>query len=203
MPEAQTTLRSRSALGTGEGALRQLLIRPDLQVMEEPLLPVYSLRLSRRQNPDLVERFAQGCGLPLPAAPNTVAGDAELGVAWVEPNAWLLLGARMPAVLKGLQPPAGLYLTELSARFCVLRIAGTSAARLLASSVSLDLSGQAFPDGRCARVKFAEFGGVYLQRIVIGYRIAIDAGLGHCLADWLGDAAGLIGQSGQPARPAV
>jgi len=192
--------RGRSALGTEDGAAgKQLLLRPDLQLVEEPLLPVYGLRLSRKQGRELAQRFVESCGLRLPATPNTVDGSAALGVAWVEPNAWLLLGAGMPAALNGVQPPAGLYLTELSARFCVLRVSGTSAARLLASSLSLDLSDQSFPEGCCARARFAELGGVYLQRIGGGYRIAIDVGLGPCLAEWLGDAARLIGAPGPGA----
>jgi len=195
MGEGSVVFKARSALGTYEGAVgRSVVYVPGLHVTEEPLLPVYSLRVSRKLGAVAAQAFATACGVPLPRQPNTCAGTAEFASAWVEPLAWLLLGRKVPIAVAEVAPPPGIYLTELGARFCSLQLSGVRAPRLLAAAMSLDLADGSFAAGSCARTRLAALGGAFLQRLTgdTDYRLLVDVGLGPIVAEWLADAAALL-----------
>jgi heterotetrameric sarcosine oxidase gamma subunit len=186
-------LQMLSALGTGENAPVPVPFeRPDLHVAEEPFLSVFSLRISRKQSPDITT-VLQPLGLGAPAAPNRCTGDSMLSCAWIEPRAWLVLG-HGDSFAPLARVPEGLVLaTELSHRFAAFQISGKHAPALLSAAVSVVSSADGLCAGRCARSKFAEEIDVFIQQLSDApeYRLMVDVGWARYAADWLADAARL------------
>lgn len=188
----EAALKRVSALGTRpQTAPAPLADGAGVRVAEEPLLPVQSLRSARSQATDTAA-LTEWLGAATPTAANRFGGDAHLSCAWVEPRAWLLLGAA-PA------PPAAarhtLLITDLSDRHAAFRVSGGRAGELLAAALGGPAALEALRAGRCVRSKFAEEVEVFVQQFAdapADYRLLFDAGLAHYAADWLCDAARLL-----------
>src|SRR5690606_17859847 len=67
-----------------------------LRISEAPWTTVVSLRPSRKlaDAGGIVEQL-RAYGLDAPTRPNGLSGTAELGCAWLEPKAWLVLSERL------------------------------------------------------------------------------------------------------------
>lgn len=175
-PPLPGALQQRSALGTTCGAAAVVVHDgADVRIVEEPFLPLTSLRLSRRLDPaELPAAFAQ--------APNRFTGNAEGSVARFEPRAWLLLGDVAATPL-----PDGLRPVDLSARLAAFRLSGGGAESILRASTSV-----VPPIGGFVRSFFAESYAVLLQRLdTQEFRLLVDVSLAVALAGWLADAARL------------
>lgn len=159
----------------------------DVVLVEEPGLPVLRLRAARHGG---VEALAGALGIALPGRPNTFTGDAACSCAWVEPRAWLVIGAAPGAVPDGTLPMA----IEIGDACASRRVQGTGAAALLAAGTGLDLAALRSGAG-CAHTLFAEEVVVLVQRLAGNdWRVLIDAPRAAFLDAWLRDAAAI--QSG-------
>ena len=177
------TLQAESPLGTRpSGEPRTITASALFRAVEEPFLPVASLRLPRH-----ADRHAALRAWPeeLPLSPNRWTGDVERSVAHFEPNAWMLLG-EWPDAAAGAH---GWLLTDLSSRLASFRLGGARVTRVLASATAATTAPQGF-----VRTFFAEAAPVLIQRLADhDYRVLIDVSLAHYLASWLAEAGHVHG----------
>ena len=184
MLEASQSLTARSALGTARNQQPQTILDThQLRIVEEPFLTIISLRQSRRlTNNTAVNNWLRSLGLNLPQAANGLAGDAQLGCCWLEPNAWLVTST-MPAVSRASE--TGLLATTISDRLIAFRVSGPMAAEVIAAGCDADI----VKTGACARTRFAEFATVLIQRWGDNdYRLLLDVSIARSFAGWLFDA---------------
>ena len=102
-------------------------------------------------------------GLNLPEAGRWSA-SAAWEIAYSELDAWCLWGPQegLAELAEALEPHAAV--TDQSSGFAGLRIAGDSAAAVLARLTPIDLRPNAFPNGHAARTEIAHMSGLILAR---------------------------------------
>ena len=182
--KAAIELQAASSLGHAPGSAPAPVVQTEgLRVVEEPGLSVMSLRRSRIQADEAwLGTTLTALGLDVPAGPRQMSGDAQLACAQVEPHCWYLTGAEPVIDTAG----EGWLVSDLSARFCILRILGDAAADVLASGGNL----KGLNVGMTLRLPFAESVNVLLQRFADDeFRLIVDVSFGPFVAEWLTDAA--------------
>ncbi len=151
----------------------------ELRVAEERLT-VASVR-EFRAHPDraAVAAATSAWGLQLPTQANGVSGNAELGCAWIEPNAWLLIAAGARALP---EPVPGVLITDVSDRTAAFRVSGQGARDVIAAGCDPAL----VRHGVGARTRFAGLANAVLQQLgEDDYRLIVDVSIAHAIAAWL------------------
>jgi len=139
---------------------------------------------------NLVER-ALGVGLP---AATTAAGDEELGVLWLGPDWWLVVGApgsqqRIVAALEDALAGMHYAAVDVSASRTTLELAGPRARDVLAKGCPLDLHPREFTAGRVAQTALARAQVVLHQsRDEPAYRLLVRTSFADYVTAWLRDA---------------
>ena len=136
-------------------------------------------RLNLRLDPedaDALKAAGAALGGSLPLAPNTSAAAADgWSILWLGPNEWLVTGpaddgaARAGALGAAL---AGTHhaVTDVSAMYATLALAGANARTVLMKGCRLDLHPRAFAPGACAQTALAR-AQVILHRTGDGTRL--------------------------------
>jgi len=130
--------------------------------------------------------------LTLPRRPGATLKGA-VRVLCVAPGEWLIL-AHTPAteIIERLQPrlfPQGLTFTDWSDAFATFVIEGDLARTLLAKGCGLDLHPESFPDGRCARTRFAQLPVILDCVRESTFELSATRSYSNYLQTWLVDAA--------------
>lgn len=120
----------------------------------------------------------------------TVPGP--LHVLCLAPGEWLVLADEPSAGLKAQLQPAlrqqGIAFADWSDAFATFLIEGSMARTLLGKGCGLDLDREAFPQGRCARTRFAQIP-VILQCLDDSrFEISVARSYSNYLHEWLTDA---------------
>lgn len=122
----------------------------------------------------------------LPLHVGRVVAMTSLAVLCVGPAEWLLVGR---SEVPPLPPVADLAAVDLTHAYCSFEISGHRAAELLSKGCALDFDLRVFPEGSCARTRFARVQAV-MHRIERG-RFEVHAGRSYqaYLQTWLEDSA--------------
>lgn len=131
-------------------------------------------------------------GVALPAEPGTAAHhpDADLSVAWLGPDEWLVIapaGYRYDLLVKALGERHG-SIVDVSAQRTTLVVAGPRARDVLAHGCALDLHPAVFGPGRCAQTTLARAQVVLLPQEE-GWHVLVRSSFAVYLSEWLLDAA--------------
>ncbi len=114
-------------------------------------------------------------------------------VLCLAPGEWLILAQESSAELQArLQPSLrsqGLTFTDWSDGFATFVVEGSMARTLLAKGCGLDLHPQSFPEGRCARTRFAQLPVILQCLSTSRFEVAAARSYSSCLHEWLIDAA--------------
>lgn len=177
-------LQATSPLGHPRAEKRTVIFESArLRISEAPWTTVVSLRPSRKAADagGIVEQL-RAYGLDAPIHPNNLSGTAELGCAWLEPNAWLVLSERpLPAASQTI-----LSVTDISERVCLIKLEGAAARELLAAGCDTSM----LLPGTMARVRFAGMVNLIIECHSEGeFRLAVDVSLAQVLTGWLLQAA--------------
>lgn len=143
--------------------------------------------------PVFVRSAAEVLGVPIPVAPNTVAGMAERSVFWLGPNEWLIVcpGAEETTLATELRRAlAGQFVSvvEVSGGQTVLALAGAGVRDLLARGCPLDLHPRVFAVGQCAQTHLAK-SPVLLRPVADGMEIVVRRSFAGYLWQWLDTVA--------------
>ena len=130
-------------------------------------------------------------GHEFPSAVGTTSSGG-VRILCVGPEEWLALGRgdhSLPERLEPYRSSHGLVVIDLSDAFIGVRVEGKEAPELLGSGCGLDLDPMSFPEGACARTRFAQIPAVIacLSRAV-QYELLVSRSYGPWLVDWLLDA---------------
>lgn len=114
-------------------------------------------------------------------------------VLCLAPGEWLILSNSSAAELRAqLQPflrQQGLTFTDWSDAFATFVVEGTLARTLLAKGCGLDLHPQSFPEGRCARTRFAQLPVILECLKPSTFELTAARSYSNYLHEWLIDAA--------------
>jgi heterotetrameric sarcosine oxidase gamma subunit len=114
-------------------------------------------------------------------------------VLCLAPGEWLLLANESAAELREqLQPSLhtqGLTFTDWSDAFATFVVEGSMARTLLAKGCGLDLHPQSFPEGPCARTRFAQLPVILQCTSASSFELAAARSYSSYLHEWLIDAA--------------
>jgi heterotetrameric sarcosine oxidase gamma subunit len=178
------SLQAVSGLGTPRGSMGAVSFEsPRLRVSEAPLTTVLSLRPSRNaSHAGGITEQLRAYGLEAPTQPNGLSGSIELGCAWLEPRAWLVLSERpLPAAAQTI-----LSVTDISDRVCLIKLDGVAARDLIAAGCDTSM----LRPGRMARVRFAGMVNLIIEcHAESAYRLAVDVSFAEPLMAWLVQAA--------------
>lgn len=177
-------LQAVSPLGDARETMGKLLYEsPRLRISEAPYTRVLSLRPSRKaQDAEVLAASLRTLGVQAPSKPNGLTGNAQLGCAWLEPNAWLVLAEQE---LRAVSAP-GVLITEISDRVCLFKLAGEAARDLVAAGCDARMVAV----NTMARTRFGGMANVIVERHAEHeYRLILDVSLAHAFAGWLLQAA--------------
>lgn len=141
-------------------------------------------------NPEFVRIVQEACGVSLPVAANTLAGE-EQRLYWLGPDEWLLAGG-IDAVAgianklsQGLQHLHA-AVNDLSGGQVGFRLGGAAARQVLAKGCTLDLHPDVFGLGQCAQTSLAK-SAVLLRPLGAGegYEIIVRRSFASYLWQWL------------------
>jgi sarcosine oxidase subunit gamma len=155
-----------------------------VRVAEVPFLTQLDVRVGVKSA--AFDQVAGVLGFPLPAEPNTIAGDLAL---WLGPDEWLLVGdpelePRLVAALAGEGA-----VVDVSGQRTVVELAGPHATEVLAKGCALDLHPRAFGVGQCAQTSYARAPVILVPRPDGACWIFVRASYAEYVAEYLIDAA--------------
>ncbi|MFL5757371.1 MAG: sarcosine oxidase subunit gamma [Chloroflexota bacterium] len=143
----------------------------------------------------LLDRIAASLGVPLPAEPNTVAGDPDgRAVLWLGPDEWLVVDVDKPAAeieraIHDAADDAFVTTVDVSENRVVLELRGPSAREILEAGCGIDLHPRVFRPGRCAQTLLARANVIVWQTSQEpAYRLFVRPSFAGYLARWLVDA---------------
>jgi sarcosine oxidase subunit gamma len=120
----------------------------------------------------------------------TVASAMQ--VLCVAPGEWLVLTHQLSTELKAQLQPAlrqqGIAFTDWTDAFATFLVEGRLARTLLTKGCGLDLDAQAFPQGRCARTRFAQIPVILQCLDEARFELAVARSCSDYLQEWLSDA---------------
>ena len=128
--------------------------------------------------------------LELPAAPNTVAGEATRAL-WLGPDEWLLVGAVDVAALER----DGAMVVDVGHARAVITVAGEYAVDVLAKGCPLDFDLAAFPVGACAQSRLARTSALLHRRGEARFDLYVGRSFAVYTWQWLADAAAELGHA--------
>lgn len=121
----------------------------------------------------------------------TLSGSMD--ILCLAPGEWLLLANKHSADVKAQLQLAlrqqGVALADWSAGFVTFRVEGRMVRSLLAKGCGLDLDRHAFPQGRCARTRFAQIPVVLHCLDETLFDLLVAGSYSDYLQEWLNDAA--------------
>lgn len=167
--------------------------RGNILVREVP----YLAQINFRADPDdavIMRRLASTLGFALPVVPNTTTSQRDRRALWLGPDEWLVVGpdgqqqALQHELRNGLDGAYG-SIVDVSANRTVLEIGGSTARKLLARCVPIDLDPRSFGPDRCAQTLFAKAQVVIEGRAEQAVHVYVRTSFASYLADWLLDAA--------------
>jgi heterotetrameric sarcosine oxidase gamma subunit len=112
---------------------------------------------------------------------------------WISPDQWLLVSERQSAEALVAHCRSGLgemlhNATDATDALDCLVVEGARARALLAMACGLDLEGDSFPRGKCARTRFAKVAAVIHAVGEEKFDVYVDRSVSHYVAQWLGRA---------------
>jgi len=165
-----------------------------LHLAEVPFLAHLDVRLDPKSR--AAEDVAFALGLPLPLDPCTSTRTRDLGVLWLGPDEWLVVGPAGQSEDLAFRVRTALGSTpasvvDVSSQRTTLVVGGPRARDLLAHGCALDLHPRVFGEGRCAATALGRCPVVLVAREVRTptFRVLVRSSFAGHLADWLLDAA--------------
>ncbi len=158
-------------------------------------------------NRAFMEAAAGVVGHPLPAVPNTSAGDAEPAegprTLWLAPGEWLVVSAagaadELAGELAAAVADRGGSVTDVGDARAAIVLRGPNARDVLAKGCPLDLHPDAFRPGHCAQSLLARAAVILHRRADeagggASFEIYVARSFAEYLWAWLEDAAGEYG----------
>ena len=194
-----TMLLRRSPLGATGAADHTVASAEGIVVVERPFRPQVLVRLAL--TPEASAALQAGVGLAPPSIPNRAvsAGPGRLGAIWLGPDEWLFtmdyptISARaLESRLSEIVRPHGGAVVDVSAHRTVLELRGPRARNVLAAGCSVDLHPRVFEVGHAAQTQLARVDVILSCVAPDTYLVFVRASFATYLADWLGDAMGVI-----------
>jgi heterotetrameric sarcosine oxidase gamma subunit len=135
---------------------------PGLRVEEARGLSVSVVRAHRSHAAAVIAALRVAASRDFPAFPNSSVAQGDLRLLWIEPGAWMMIGAHQSVAaaakaISTIKDPPYLLATDLSSALVCVRLSGALARATIESSCPIDLHPRVFGPGRCARTVFGEF----------------------------------------------
>ena len=153
-------------------------------------------RLNLRLDPEDAQALAAAAGAPgtaLPLVPNTASTADGRAALWLGPDEWLLCapaaeGAALADALGAALSGRHHSLTDVSAMYATLALAGANAPAVLMKGCRLDLHARAFAPGACMQTALARAQAILHRTDDQTYEITVRNSFSVYLATWLLDA---------------
>ncbi|MDP9870103.1 MULTISPECIES: sarcosine oxidase subunit gamma [Streptosporangium] len=162
-----------------------------LRIAELPFLTRVNLRADPGSR--AAGDIGAALGASLPTEPGTYV-TSGVDVLWLGPDEWLVVGEPgaerdLPARLRAAAGTGHVAVTDVSAQWTTLVLAGPRARDVLAHGCSLDLHPRLFGPGRCAQTMLARAQVLLAAHGGEEFRVSVRPSYAGYLADWLLDAA--------------
>lgn len=172
-------------------------LAPGARAVEQPFLTQLTLRVTDSAAASAV---GDALGVSLPAAPCTFTAGAgpygELGVLWMGPDEYLVLGrpgsqVDLEDALRAALSGSRGAVTDVSAQRTTITLAGPRSRDVLAHGCSIDLHPSAAPTGTCVQTMLARAGVVLLVDDADRdqFTLLVRSSFAEYLAAWLVDAS--------------
>ena len=142
-------------------------------------------------NPAFAAAVKSATGADLPASANTVSSAGEIGILWLGPDEWWVVGpdaqrAGLIERLRGALAGQHTAVTDVSESRTVIAISGLSARAVLMRGISNDLHPRAFGPGQCAQTSLSKANILLHQTGPDAYEIYILKSFADYLWRWIG-----------------